>query len=152
MKADIINPHYFKETKWYTVWRLIAFTGFILIGLDSLANRFYETYQTPELPWFVILLFFIVCIVGLILESSLFTRIGTLKLADDILVVDLDANGQHIDLTQVNKVKIRKTRYRFYDIKIDNASFTIDCTKQELLALKTTFQKHGVVVDHRRFL
>ncbi|WP_046744337.1 hypothetical protein [Kordia zhangzhouensis] len=152
MKAAIINTNYFKETKWYRIWRLIVIVGFVLFALDRLAEQFYETYQTPTYFSFIDITFVIVFIIGFILEYTLFIRVGMLKLVGNVLIIDQEENEQHINLTQVKKVKIQKTHHGFYIFEIDNVSLTVELTKEELNNLKAIFQKYRISVSHRRFL
>lgn len=152
MKADIININYFNETKFYKILRIIVIFFAVCFGVYSGIDWFitpldnYENYYYLFMQIFLGLVFLIN-----ILESILFTRIGTFEVSENMLVITNRETVNHIDLTTVNEVTIGKVAYRFYKLKINQDNIVINFTKMEIRAFSKLLESFNIKINRRIF-
>jgi len=151
MKADIINTDYFKETKFYKVWQKAYLFSGICIGICFIIDQFFTSLDNYKNYYLFFQIFFAVLLLISVLGAVLFNRIGTIEVIDYIVVITNREGVDRIDLTTVNKVKIRKVEYRFYRLDINQHSVIIDFTRMEFEAFVKLLQKLNIKVDKRWF-
>jgi hypothetical protein len=112
MKFDIINTDYIKNLKgFYPYFSAIALLALAFSALEYVMPHFFtSSYEMKVILNVVISVFFVLRLLSLILYS----RIGTISLHKEIVIVEKEDKVQEYNLTDINKVNIKKVQNLHY--------------------------------------
>ncbi len=150
MKFDIINTDYIKNLKgFYPYFSAISLLALAFSALEYVMPHFFtSSYEMKVIFTVVISVFFVLRLLSLILYS----RIGTISFHKEIVIVEKEDEVQEYNLTDINKVNIKKVQNLHYFVDF-NPIFkeTIELTDDDILAFKTYFSERQISVQTNSF-